>query len=315
MIVDATITGNILEGIWADTKEGTSAAAEASYDGSMSSMWNPEAALHYPGAPSIVYSLDKTYDITELQLVHKHRHYYYTVSVSTDGVTYTNIATVDATTAPGYYSADNTCTLAVDAKQVNYIKLTFTGNAQSGNVFVALYNVAVKGSESAVQTPAAPLTQAESTKATVTSGTPVGTWVLDRVGSASVPPENSFDANVTPTMWNPQASSTSYANGEGIVYTLDKEYDLTNLSLTFKRNHYFQVLVSADGTNYTALKNVIAGNAGTHYTVVDAAGEVVRCDLNVRAANVKYIKLMFTGNVRGNEFVALYDIAVNGNAK
>ena len=311
-IVTATITDSILVGTWADTKVGTSIAATASYDSSTSTMWNPEAAKAYSGDPGIVYVLDKTYDITELTLIHKHRHYYYNVAVSEDGINYTSIANVNATTAPVYYSSDNTCTLTVDAKQVNYIKLSFTGNAQSGNVFVALYDISVKGSVSAQQIQTTPSAQPEAIEATITAGTPVGTWVADRVGSASVPPENSFDDSMS-SMWNPQANSTSYNSGEGIVYTLDKAYDITKLSLTLKRQHYFEVLISEDGTNYTSLKTVIAGNAASHYTVVDAATEVVRCDLNVNATKIKYVKIMFAGNAVNNAFVALYDISIMGN--
>ena len=59
-----------------------------------------------------------------------------------DGENYETVATVDATTAPGYYSADNTCTLPISANNVKYIKLTFTGNAQAGNTYVALYDIA-----------------------------------------------------------------------------------------------------------------------------------------------------------------------------
>jgi len=305
-----TIISGTPVGTWVMDRVGSaSVPPEASFDGSITTMWNPQAETGYPGEPGIVYTLDGTYDITRLQLVHKHRHYYYTVAVSADGESYETVATVDATTAPGYYSADNICTLALDAKNVKYIKLTFTGNAQAGNVYAALYNIAVEGTVAGQQPELPP--QPETIQVTIVDGTPIGTWVLDRIGSASVPPQFAYDSSLT-TMWNPQASSIAYNAGEGIVFTLDKAYDIKKFSLTFKRNHYYKILVSEDGINYTELSNINAENAASYYTVVDAATEVVRCDLDVTAINVKYIKLMFAGNVRGNDFVALYDIAVFG---
>jgi len=305
-----TIISGTPVGTWVMDRVGSaSVPPEASFDGSITTMWNPQAETGYPGEPGIVYTLDGTYDITRLQLVHKHRHYYYTVAVSADGESYETVATVDATTAPGYYSADNICTLALDAKNVKYIKLTFTGNAQAGNVYAALYNITIEGTVAGQQPELPP--QPETIQVTIVDGTPIGTWVLDRIGSASVPPQFAYDSSLT-TMWNPQASSIAYNAGEGIVFTLDKAYDIKKFSLTFKRNHYYKILVSEDGINYTELSNINAENAASYYTVVDAATEVVRCDLDVTAINVKYIKLMFAGNVRGNDFVALYDIAVFG---
>ena len=306
--VDVTITNGTPVGTWVLDRVGSASVPPLnSYDNSMSSMWNPQAnSTAYNSGEGIVYTLDKAYNLTKLSLTFKRNHYFQ-VLVSEDGTNYAAVALVDANNASTYYTVvDATnevvcCDINVGASNVKYVKLLFTGNIR-GNDFVALYDIKAQG---------VAIVTNEVVKATVTTGTPVGTWVLDRVGSASVPPEYSYDSSTT-TMWNPQANSTAYNSGEGIVYTLDKAYDLTKLSLTFKRNHYFQVLVSADGTNYSALATVNAENAATYYTVVDAASEVVRCDMNVNVTNVRYVKLLFAGNVRGNDFVALYDIAAHG---
>ena len=154
----------------------------------------------------------------------------------------------------------------------------------------------------------------EPVKVTIASGTPVGGWIMNRVGSASVPPENTFDSSMT-TMWNPQAGSASYAAGEGIVYALDNEYDVTKISLTFMRKHYFQVLVSNDGVNYDELATVTAANEAKYLTVVDdsvADKPVISYNFPFAVSRVNYVKVLFTGNIKKSDFVAMYDITVMG---
>jgi len=310
-VVKATVANGTPIGTWVLDRVGSaSVPPEYSYDGSTTTMWNPQAnSTAYNSGEGIVYTLDKAYDLTKLSFTFKRNHYFQ-VLVSSDGTNYSALATVNAENAATYYTVVDAasevvrCDMNINAKNVKYVKLMFAGNVR-GNDFVALYDITAQGGV---------VVKKEVVKATVANGTPIGTWILDRVGSASVPPSNSYDNNMT-SMWNPQANSVSYNSGEGIVYTLDKAYDLTKLSFTFKRNHYFQALVSTDGTNYTALASINVNNAATYYTVVDAANEVVRCDMNVNASNIKYVKLTFAGNVRGNDFVALYDISVHGSAK
>jgi len=291
-----TIVSGVPTGTWVMDRVGSaSVPPEASYDSDLATMWNPQAEASYPGNPSIVYTLDGVYDLTQLQLVHKLRHYYYTVAVSEDGESYKTVATVDAKTAASYYSADNICTMSLNAKNVKYIKLTFTGNAQTGNTYVALYDIRVQGTAAK-----------ESGTPTIVSGVPTGSWLMDRIGSASVSPECSYDSNLT-TMWNPQAEA-SYLGNPGIVYTLDGVYDLTQLQLVHKlRHYYYTVAVSEDGESYTTAATVNAATASKYYSSDNT------CTLPLNVKNVKYIKLTFTGNAQaGNTYVALYDIAVQG---
>ena len=284
------------KGSWALDRVGSaSVPPEASFDSDLTTMWNPQTDASYTGSPGIVYVLDGTYDLTQLQLVHKLRQYYYTVEVSADGVTYKTVATVNASTAKSYYSADNTCTMLLSAKNVKYIKLTFTGNAQAGNTYVALYDITVQGTVAKeIKTPV------------IVNGVPTGTWVMDRIGSASVPPEFSYDDNLT-SMWNPQAQA-KFAGNPGIIYTLDGVYDITQLQLTHKlRHYYYTVAVSEDGATYKTVATVDAGTAQNYYSSDNI------CTLPISAKDVKYIKLTFTGNAQsGNTYVTLYDIAVHG---
>ena len=140
--------------------------------------------------------------------------------------------------------------------------------------------------------------------ASVTANSVVGTWTNSRVGSTSVGPEKTYDGSAS-TNWNPQV--TDYNSGEGIVYTLDKAYDLENITLTFGvRKYYFDLSISRDGVNFTKLISVNADNANVYYD-----GYV--CTLSdLNAYGVDYIRLDFTGSSDGGKWLALYEITVTG---
>ena len=140
--------------------------------------------------------------------------------------------------------------------------------------------------------------------ATVKSNSVLGTWVDNRVSSASLGPQNSYDGSAS-SNWNPQP--TDYQSGEAIVYALDKAYDLENLTLTFgHRKYYFDLSISRDGEQFTKLLSVNAQNADTYYD-----GYV--CTLpDLAAYGVDYIRIDFTGDSQNKRWITLYEVVIMG---
>ena len=297
-VVSAQIIAHEIVGPWLQDRVGSSSIGpEKSYDGEVSTKWNPQAT-DFASGESIVYELDRVYDLTQLQVTVSSREFFFEVAVSADGKSFVTVHTVTEENMASVYT-DLVCTLSMaDADAVKYVKLTFLGSNASNktNTFVNLNEVALTGRE--VED------DREEISGTIIDHEIVGTWVKDNATSASVGPQLSYDG-VSTTKWNPKA--TNYKSGEGIIYTLDKAYDLTEISLTFgSRLHYFDLYVSTDGQTYLPVASITAANAAEYFD-----GLVATVD-NLTNTSVVYVKVMFTGTENDTTWINVFEIEVYG---
>ena len=297
--VGYSIIANSVEGTWEKDRVGdTSIGPEKSYDDSVTTIWNPQATTNYQSGEAIVYTLDKAYDLDAVSVTFGSREYFFDLSVSGDGINYTHIARVDKNSMSRYYNGLVATINGIGASGVKYIKLSFLGaNTGDNTKFIALADVKFTCKEYVAD-------NSDAAAALIVGNEVVGTWVKSHVGTASAGPERSYDG-IDSTNWNPQA--TNFKSGEGIVYTLDKAYDLTQIKLTFgTRLHYFDLYVSADGTTYLPVASITAGNAADYYD-----GRVATVD-NLTNTNIVYIKVMFTGTENGTTFINLLESEAAG---
>ena len=147
-VVDAKIVANTVLGSWINDRVGIgSVGPEKSYDGSLTSNWNPQVT-NYNSGESIVYQLDQAYDLQKLILTFGSRKYYFDLSISRDGVTYTKLLSVNKDNANVYYDG-YVCTLPdLTVYGVDYIKLDFTGSSDGGK-WIALFEIVITGKETA----------------------------------------------------------------------------------------------------------------------------------------------------------------------
>ena len=303
-IVTAVVSEHEVTGTWlSDKSNSASVGPVKSYDGDATTKWNPQAQTSYAGTPGIIYTLDKTYDLSTINLTFGSRKYHFDVYVSGDGTTYTKVDSITADNKADRFSADYVCAINLtenaSADSVKYIKLIFTG-ADTGSTYVNLMEIGVTGFVVTAKVP-------EIVNAAISAHQISGTWTIDRANSTSLGPVNSYDGNAG-TKWNPQAQ-TNYEGLPGIVFTLDRFYYLRNIMLTFtSRQYYFDIYTSADGTEYTLLKSVTASNAAEVYT------DFV-CDLETTSNDkVKYLKIVFSGSnsTDNNAYVNLNEVNVKG---
>ena len=308
--VAAKIVGNEVIGSWANDRVGTTIGPERTYDGSLTTNWNP-AVSGFNSEAAIVYTLDKSYDLSQIILTFGSRHHYITVSVSTDGESFTEITTVNSGNAEQYYT-DLVCTFQnLTAKNVKHIKVSFIGTA-NGTTWINLMEIQACGVAVDVEEePEITEPDGEDTRPEVTAAIAgyevVGTWIRDREGDSKIGPQMSFDANAS-SIWNPQA--TNYQSGEGIIYTLNKAYDLEKIALTFgTRQYYFTLHVSSDGESYTQVAEVNSGSAASYYTELVCTVEALNQE------NIQYIKILFTGSANSTTYISLADVEITGRER
>lgn len=291
------VIANTIEGSWIRDRAGDSKIGpEKSYDNDEATIWNPQAT-NYKSGEAIVYALDKVYSLEKVELIFGGRYHYFTVSTSLDGQSYTQIAEVTADNAADSY-AGLICTVdGLTDATAKYVKITFTGT-QNGTTYVGLAEAGFYGEEAVLEDDGR-----EQNTGTIIAHEVIGTWAADREGSASIGPQVSYDGD-TATLWNPQA--TSYKSGEGIIYTLDKNCDITQITLNFKnREYYFELFVSADGVRYLPVSVVTPDNSADYFE-----GTIATLS-NLTNTNVKYIKVMFTGNAGAfNAYLGLNEIEI-----
>ena len=143
-VVKAGISGNTILGTWTNNRDGsTSVGPQKTYDDSLTSMWNPQVK-NYTSGEGIVYALDGSYDLQAMKLTFGSRKYYFTVSISRDGMSYTPILTVDSGNSNVYY-AGYVCTLPdLTVYGATHVRIDFTGSSDGGT-WIALYDVEITG--------------------------------------------------------------------------------------------------------------------------------------------------------------------------
>ena len=301
-IVNGTPTGE-----WQTVQEGSSYSVLSSFDESASTMWNPGANSNFAGDPGVVYKLKDAANLKKMQFNFGNNIYYFDVFVSTDGTAYKQIAKIDADNeVKAYTSGNGLCVLdGLSLENVQYVKLVFNAR-KTGMPWVTLYNVVLSeegtdGLDTSWMLPGNE--QPEGGNVVIASASLTGQWV-NAQENTSYSPLQSYDNN-TATFWNPGANS-GYTGDPGIVYELKDAYDLTMLRLMFSiRYYYFDILVSTDGNTYTPIASVTEGNYASYYT----DGYVCTID-SLTAQNIKYIKIIFTGDSNNKCWVSLKEVDV-----
>ena len=128
-----------LAGAWsqsrlsADGKEEANVGPSKSIDGNTNTQWNPCAAS-YAGEPAIIYALDDIYIPESFKLTFSRREYFFRILGSEDGVSYTELASVDASNYQEYFNSNMVCRIGFEEEEfVRYIKIVFTGSNSADN--------------------------------------------------------------------------------------------------------------------------------------------------------------------------------------
>ena len=145
-IVTAAVKSSSVLGTWANDRVGSSSVGpQNTHDGDTATNWNPQAK-DYASGEAIVYELDKAYDLRSIAFIFGSRRYYFDVSISRDGVSYTKLLSVDAGNADTYYDG-LVCTLPdLTVYGVEYIRVDFTGDSENKK-WISLYEVVITGKE------------------------------------------------------------------------------------------------------------------------------------------------------------------------
>lgn len=292
-----------LEGTWIkDQSDSTTASPSHSYDGKLTTRWNPQA--QYSTDPAIIYKLQEYYDIDTISVTFENEMYF-DVYVSADNETFTAVASVTEDNQDDYCQTGTYYAYSFElpmSETSRYLKLVVNGRKDSTNGWFGLCEVAVTG-----QTVEAPIVDA-----TITAHEVTGTWINTQANNASVGPAKSYDGNST-SKWNPQAQ-TSYTGTPGIIYTLDKTHDLSTINLIFgSRKYHFDVYVSGDGTTYTQIDSITDANKTERFTLDYVC--TINLAENTSADSVKYIKIVFTGADSGSTYVNLMEVEVSGTVE
>ena len=134
--------------------------------------------------------------------------------------------------------------------------------------------------------------------------TVLGEWENSRVTATgedgSKGPARSQDFNPY-TDWNPQALP-NFAGDPGIMYELDKAYDLNKIVFTMNDTYYLKVFVSADGEAETLIADITAENANIAFT--DGV-----CTLEgLQLQDIRFIRILFTGRAKNNLWISLKEV-------
>ena len=282
------------------------------YDGNTATRWNPNAT-NFTSDEHVVFTLDQTYDISQMVVTVGTRYHYFAISGSYDGTSYTPIVEVNAENYEEYYAVNgNVYTFTAEeltAKYINYVKFVYTGNSNATlNLFGNFDEIAIYGTVSIGEPPAPEGTEPEDpANATipVVGHTITGQWQQTNETDVVVGPQNAYDGDPN-TKWTSFATGISFNNGEGIVLEFDWAYDLTKLEITVSlRNYYFNVYGSTDNKTYRKIASVTDDSYYTDYV----------CTLdNLNAENVKYLRILFTGNAENSAFTNLNEVAAYGTA-
>ena len=275
-----------------------SAGVRLSFDGKTTTRWNPQAKGSYAGAPGVIYRMNRPSDLKKITLTFGSANHYFDIYVSTDGETYSRVASVNASNEANAYNGNYVCTLdGLDLKGVTHIKLMLTG--RSGNSdYWNFYEItpSEEGSTGLDNSWMLPVVAAKiSAYEFITKGeTGTGAYAVQS------DPSLIYDGQPT-TRWNPAFKDfATYQPGLG--FHLDQKYDLTKLVLTFGNNlNTFKVLVSSDNTNFTQIAEI------TDVAQVDENKQVILSDLS--ANDVQYIRIIFTG---GKGWATFHEMEIYG---
>ena len=302
-----SIVGHQINGQWKTPADGS---IYKTYDGKLSTNWNPCAEAQHRNDPGVIYNLSRTADLQKLTITFNNSKYYFDLYVSTDGVNFTFKASVNADNASKAYTdsvVDGTtykvCTLdGLNLKDVTKIMIIISGR-DANNQWVDIKEVAVSeegtaGLDTSWMIPETAKIVAHGSLGSFHEKSP-------RPEDSSVGIAKSYDGNTTSTRWNPQTLG-NYAGSPGVFYRLNKPVTLENVKFTFgSAVHYFDIYTSADGINYELLASVNAETASQYYD-----GYVCTIDGQNRE-NVTHIKVMLTGRAGNSTYWNFFEIEIN----
>ena len=141
MPVKASVKTATIEGQWRNYGDVSKA-----YDGDVGTRWNP-LSNGFQSEESVVFTLDRAYDLTKLQITFGARYHYFTIFASEDAENFVLIADVNASNYEAYYLTDYVCTVDnLTEKDIRYIKIQFHGNSSaSRNDYVNFDEIQIEG--------------------------------------------------------------------------------------------------------------------------------------------------------------------------
>ena len=307
------VTGSFsMSRVWDDGSDDVKVGPQLSHDGDAGTFWNPQVLSGYTGEPAITYELDKEYDLNKFVFTFS-ISVYFKLFVSADGETYTLAAQIDSDNSERAFNY-GVCTLeGLQLQDVRYVKLVFTGNA-AGNTWISFMEAEMTedGQKDLDTSWMLPEEESEDeggeevitiSKATIAEATLTGEYANDRSTVPSYGLLKSFDGDVN-TAFNPCAKA-GYTGAPGVIFKLDKVYDLDKLVFTFGANDimYMDISVSADGTEYTSLISITKDDTSMY------SGGVATIDASA-ANGVQYIKVIFNGRTPVNDWINFKELAV-----
>ena len=304
--VPLKINGFSVVGEWADSHiNWANYGPKDSFDGNLTSFWNPMAKNSYAGEPGIVYELNGAYDLNKFVFTLAGVNYF-KLYVSSNGTDYKLVADIDADNCEKAY-IEKVCTLeGLNLKDVRYVKLIFTGHA-TGNVWVGLYEAQMTEDGRKDLDVSWMLAETEDaiiySKVNVVDWQITGTFTSDLKGDTFVGPMKSYDGDPS-TKWNPLAQ-VNYAGAPGIIYELEDIYDLEQLKLTFAAGEvmYMDIFGSSDGVSYTTIASITEKDISMYnngVATIDASA----------AKGVQFIKVIFNGKASGGRYINFMEFAV-----
>lgn len=307
------IVGNEILGTWTTprTNGNGDVGSANTYDGNISTRWNPESKSKYTAGEGIAYTLAKSSTISGAAVTFSNqRYYYFDLQVSEDGTNWTLARSVSAANYSDFYTtADSNYVCAIDDLNVpaaRYIRILFTGSsANATDEWMSFYEFAVT---SWVEPDTRPVVSA-----TIIDGQRSGSWHATN-GQNETYIYRTYDGDAS-TNWNPCAGTANYGGSPSVTYTLNGVYNLTGANLNFgtgaNPTMYFDLYVSSDGENFTQVASVTAANSDAYYPT--AAGICEISDLDTTDA--RYVKITFTGRVGSNSlWINFFEISLSGKA-
>lgn len=269
------------------------------YDGNPATNANYAAkkgASAYENNPHFLFNLGVVCDISRYEIVFPNtaRINHYELYISTDDVNYTKIDEFKGNAYPDEGKFE--VTKSFSAK---YIKLVATGAYNDGTTLNENYML----NEFTVYGQA----QGEVTnkKITIQSGTMAGFSDTSPVEGTKI--ENAFDGNQSNYL---KVIGNSLGDNAYFTFDLGGAYSLDNIIINFgtTRAHFYKILVSTDGENFTEVEAYTSGD----YEKTD--GFYVK-EENLNGVVAKYIRVVAFGTVAspGNQYYNINEISLYGN--
>ena len=232
------------------------------------------------------------------------------VELSMLGISGSNVS-IQFKWADNYQGQDDIFSFYLNGDCAPYGRMNYV-YASAGTASLPVFEIR-ETADGPIETEPVTKPQGVSVDADILSYEVTGSWNDSRIKNGTedqaTGPANSVDRNAA-TVWNPCAS-LRYQGEPAITYALDGAYDLEYVKLTFaRREYYFKLYGSTDGTEYKELAYVNADNYGEYYE----SGKLI-CQIDFQdAEDIQYLKIVFTdsNSTDHNQWISLAEVAVRG---